>query len=50
VWPRFFVAPSARKRGKVDHRHLDGKKSVWHFVSIDQLLDDCIAEMERRVE
>ncbi len=38
------------ERGKGDHRHLDGKESVYRFVSIDQLLDDFIAEVERRVE
>lgn len=38
------------ERGKGDHKHLDGKESVYRFVSIDQLLDDFIAEVERRVE
>ncbi len=27
-----------------------GKKSVYRFVSIDQLLDDFMAEVERSVE
>jgi len=39
-----------KERGDGDHEHLDGKKSVYRFVSIDQLLDDFIAEVERRVE
>ncbi len=38
------------ERGKGDHKHLDGKESVYRFVSIDQLLDDFMAEVERRVE
>ncbi|MEW5966708.1 MAG: DUF6516 family protein [Pseudomonadota bacterium] len=37
-------------RGKGDHKHLDGKESACRFVSIDQLLDDYIAGVERRVE
>lgn len=36
--------------GKGDHKHLDGKESVYRFVSIDRLLDDFLAEVERRVE
>jgi hypothetical protein len=36
--------------GKGDHQHLDGIESVYRFVSIDQLLDDFIAEVERRIE
>lgn len=38
------------ERDKGDHKHLDGKESVYRFVSIDQLLEDFIAEVERRVE
>lgn len=38
------------ERGKGDHKHLDGKETVYRFVSIDQLLDDFMAEVERRVE
>jgi len=38
------------ERGKGDHKHLDEKESAYRFVSIDQLLDDFIAEVERRVE
>ncbi|MEE4238250.1 MAG: DUF6516 family protein [Anderseniella sp.] len=38
------------KRGKGDHQHLDGKESVYRFLSIEQLLDDFIAEVERRIE
>lgn len=38
------------ERGKGDHKHLDGKESAYRFVSVDQLLDDFIAEVERRVE
>lgn len=38
------------ERGKGDHKHLDGKETAYRFVSIDQLLDDFIAEVERRVE
>ncbi|MDO9385788.1 MAG: DUF6516 family protein [Thiobacillus sp.] len=36
--------------GKGDHKHLDGKESAYRFVSVDRLLDDFIAEVERRVE
>lgn len=38
------------ERGKGDHKHLDAKESVYRFVSIGQLLEDFIAEVERRVE
>ena len=37
------------ERGKGDHKHLDGKEHACRFVSIDQLLDDFLAEAERRV-
>lgn len=33
----------------IHRRHLEGKESVYRFVSIDQLLDDFLAEVERRV-
>ena len=35
--------------GKGDHKHLDGKEHTYRFVSIDQLLDDFLAEVERRI-
>ena len=35
---------------KQHRQHLDGKESVYRFVSIDQMLDDFMAEVERRVE
>jgi hypothetical protein len=38
------------ERGKGDHKHLGGKESVYRFVSVDQLLDDFLAEVERSVE
>lgn len=38
------------ERGKGDHKHLDGKQSAYHFVSIDQLLDDFLSEVERRLK
>jgi len=37
------------ERGKGDHKLLDGKEHVYRFVSIDQLLDEFLAEVERRV-
>ena len=36
--------------GKGDYRHLDGKESAYRFVSIEQLLEDFLAEVEWRVE
>lgn len=36
------------ERGKGDHKHLDGKQYAYRFVSIDQLLDDFLSEIERR--
>lgn len=37
------------ERGKGDHQHLDGKERAYHFISIDQLLDDFLSEVERRI-
>lgn len=37
------------ERGKGDHKHLDGKEHAYHFVSIDQLLNDFLSEVERSV-
>lgn len=37
------------ERGKGDHLHLDGKERPYRFVSVDQLLEDFLSEVERRV-
>lgn len=36
------------ERGKGDHRHLEGIETPYEFVSIDQLIDDFIEDVERR--
>lgn len=36
------------ERGKGDHRHVDGIETPYEFVSIDQLIDDFIEDVERR--
>lgn len=33
--------------GKGDHRHMGGKETTYAFVSVDQLLDDFLAEVAR---
>lgn len=33
--------------GKGDHRHMGGKETTYAFVSIDQLLDDFLADVAR---
>lgn len=33
--------------GKGDHRHIRGKETTYAFVSIDQLLDDFLADVAR---
>lgn len=33
--------------GKGDHRHMGGKETTYAFVSVDQLLDDFLAEVSR---
>ena len=33
--------------GKVDHRHMGGNETTYAFVSIDQLLDDFLADVAR---
>jgi hypothetical protein len=43
------IAGFDNERGKGGHKHLDGKESAYRFVSIDQLLDDFLAEVERRI-
>lgn len=36
------------ERGKGDHCHLDGREHPYRFVSVEQLIEDFIAEVERR--
>ena len=36
------------ERGKGDHCHLDGQEQPYAFVSLDQLLEDFIREVDRR--
>jgi DNA-dependent RNA polymerase auxiliary subunit epsilon len=38
------------ERGKGDRRHLEEKERAYHFESIDQLLDDFLAEVEGRIK
>lgn len=33
--------------GKGDHRHMGGKETTYAFVSIDELLDDFLADVAR---
>jgi hypothetical protein len=33
--------------GKGDHRHMGGKETTYVFVSVDQLLDDFLADVAR---
>ena len=33
--------------GKGDHRHMGGKVTTYVFVSVDQLLDDFLADVAR---
>ena len=33
--------------GKRDHRHMAGKETKYMFVSVDQLLDDFLADVAR---
>ena len=34
------------ERGKADHRHVDDREETFDFVSIDDLLDRFVAEVE----
>lgn len=34
------------ERGKGDHWHKDGEELPYHFVSVDQLLDDFFSEVD----
>lgn len=36
------------ERGKGDHCHLDGKEYPYTFTSVEQLIEDFIAQVERR--
>lgn len=36
------------ERGKGDHCHLDGNERPYRFVSLEQLIEDFIAEVDRR--
>lgn len=33
--------------GKGDHRHMGGKEMTYAFISVDQLLDDFLADIAR---
>jgi hypothetical protein len=33
--------------GKGDHRHMGGKETTYVFMSVDQLLDDFLADVAR---
>ena len=33
--------------GKGDHRHIGGKETTYVFISVDQLLDDFLADVAR---
>ncbi|MBU2738219.1 hypothetical protein HJG40_05320 [Acidithiobacillus sp. ATCC 19703] len=35
------------ERGKGDHVHFAGEESAYAFISVDQLVEDFIAEVER---
>jgi len=36
------------ERGKGDHKHLDGEQLPYAFASVAQLVEDFIAEVEKR--
>jgi hypothetical protein len=36
------------ERGKGDHCHLDGAEIAYQFSSVEQLIEDFIAEVEKR--
>jgi hypothetical protein len=35
------------ERGKGDHRHVTGEENEYTFTSVDQLMEDFIAEVEQ---
>lgn len=35
------------ERGKGDHRHIRGRESTYHFVSVEQLIEDFKADVRR---
>lgn len=38
------------KTGKGDHRHVDGLEQAYDFISVDQLLDDFMSEVNARMQ
>lgn len=38
------------ERGKGDHCHLDGQEYPYHFISAEQLIDDFLREVMRRLD
>ena len=42
------VAGFDNERGKGDHCHLDGEERDYQFVSIEQLIEDFTAEIDKR--
>nr|WP_242697588.1 DUF6516 family protein [Bordetella petrii] len=38
------------ERGKGDHRHWGNEESPYHFVSIDRLIEDFLADVARHKE
>ena len=35
------------ERGKGDHKHLDEQEVAWCFVSVEQLMADFLADVQR---
>lgn len=42
------VAGFDNERGKGDHCHLDGNEHAYNFTTLDQLIEDFIAEVAKR--
>lgn len=46
--PGIHAGELHNERGKGDHCHLDGREYPYRFVDVEQLIEDFIAEVERR--
>ena len=47
-WTGERIVGFDNERGKGDHGHLDGQERPYAFVSLAQLLEDFIREVDRR--
>lgn len=46
-WEGRRIVGYDNERGKGDHKHLDGQEVAYRFVSVEQLVADFLADVQR---